>query len=53
MDDPEYSHKLIRRINDYAESDILIGDRLFMTFEDSKIPLDIRILDKMIQTCFR
>ena len=53
MDDPEYSEDMVNRVNDYSLAGILQGDRLFMTFETSKTPLDVRVLDKMINKIFK
>ena len=52
-DDPEYAEDIVCRVNDYNSAGIILGDRLFMTFETSKTPLDVRVLDKMIKKCFR
>lgn len=48
-----YCDKNTKRINNYAMNGILIGDKLFMTFETDKVPFDVRVLDKMIEKCFR
>lgn len=52
MDDPEYAEDMVSRVSDYSREGIVLGDRLFMTFETSKTPLDVRVLDKMIRTNF-
>lgn len=53
LDDPEYAEDLVNRVNDYNHAGIIQGERLFMTFETSKTPLDVRVLDKMIKENFR
>lgn len=53
MDDPEYARDMVRRVNLYSNEDICLGDRLFMTFETSENPLDIKLLDEMIEKHFR
>ena len=53
MDDPEYTEDLIGRINDYNREKIFLGDRLFLSFESSKNPLDLEYIDNLINTHFR
>lgn len=53
MDDPEYSRDMVLRSRDYSREGIFQGDRLFYTFETSNMPLDISILDRMIEQNFR
>ncbi len=53
MDDPNYSKDMVNRINLYSTADIYLGDRLFCTFETSETPLDIRLLDELIEKNFR
>lgn len=48
MDNLEYAEKAIERINSYAKNDILVGDRLILTFETSTHPLDVKNLEKII-----
>ena len=48
MGDPGYVNKLIRRNNCYSKAGIILGDRLFMSFESDKYPLDTRALDNLI-----
>ena len=53
-DDPDYAEKrIVRRINDYGQAGIIQGDNLFLTFESSKTPFDVRVLDQMITRCFK
>lgn len=53
-DDPDYAEKrIVRRINNYSQAGIILGDNLFLTFESSKIPFDVRVLDRMIENCFK
>ncbi|WP_034442166.1 hypothetical protein [Butyrivibrio sp. AE2032] len=53
MGDPEYVEEMVNRVNDYIKGGIYQGDRLFFTFETSKTPLDLEVLDKMIEKNFR
>ena len=53
MDDPGYVEDMVSRVNDYNRAGILQGDRLFMTFETSKSPLDVRVLDNLIDSVFK
>ena len=53
-DDSDYAEKrIVRRINDYGQAGIIQGDNLFLTFESSKTPFDVRVLDQMINRCFK
>ena len=52
MDDPKYAEDIVNRVNDYSREGIILGDRLFMTFETSQTPLDVRVLDNMIKNNF-
>ena len=52
-DDPEYADKrIVQRINDYSHAGIVLGDNLFLTFESSKTPFDVSVLDNLIDRCF-
>ena len=53
MDDPEYSDDLVKRINQYSRAGIVLGDRLFLMFENSKTPRDVRVLDNLISSKFK
>ena len=53
MDDPNYAKDMVNRINLYSTADIYLGDRLFFTLESSETPLDIRLLDELIEKHFR
>jgi hypothetical protein len=53
MDDPKYAEDMVTRVNNYALEGIIMGDRLFYTVESSQNPLDVRVLDVMIQNQFR
>ncbi len=53
-DDPEYAEKrIVKRINEYSQAGIILGDNLFLTFESSTTPFDVRVLDNMINQCFK
>lgn len=53
MDDPEYADANTKKINDYELSGYLLGDRLFTTMETRHHPLDIRVVDEMINKLFK
>ena len=54
MDDPEYTeNNVVKRINDYSQAGIVLGDTLFLTFESSTTPLDVRVLDELINKHFK
>lgn len=53
MDDTDYAEGVVARVNDFSNAGIVLGDSLFLTFETSKTPLDISVLDKMITKNFR
>lgn len=49
IDDSEYRNNAIKKIQLYARNDIFIGDRLLITFETQKTPLDLEILETEIK----
>ena len=53
LDDPKYADDLVRRTSLYALEGIVMGDRLFYTFESSKTSLDIRVVEALINKQFR
>ena len=53
MSDAEYKEDMVERANNYSKAGIVLGDRLFYTFESDKVPLDIRTLDRIIDTHYR
>ncbi|PWJ70186.1 hypothetical protein B0O40_0016 [Ruminococcaceae bacterium R-25] len=53
MDDPEYYSDLVERINLYNQAGIMQGDRLTFSFETSDKPLDIRVIDRLIDEFFK
>lgn len=53
MDDEDYANDMVDRSRKYALAGIMQGDRLFYTFESSKYPLDVRVVDKLIQEQFK
>lgn len=53
LDDPQYAERNNNRINRYNDAGIILGDRLFLSFETSKTPLDARVIDNLIKTHFR
>jgi len=53
MDDPDYVNDLVERVNLYNQAGIIQGDRLTFTFETSDKPLDIRVIDRLIDEFFK
>lgn len=53
MDDPDYAEDMVSRANEYSLAGIIQGDRLFYTFETSKTPLNVSVLDNLINCCFK
>ena len=49
MDNPEYRTAAARKIRHYIENGYIPGDNLIMTFESSKSPLDLKLIDKIIE----
>ncbi len=52
MDDPDYSEKAIRKINTYIKNGFYPGENLILTFETSECPLDVKVLETIIQKFF-
>ena len=48
MSDQTYSENFVQKINSYAESDILLGDSLIVSFESQRTPITTEIIDKQI-----
>lgn len=48
MDDPEYSEKAIKKLEEYAKNGIYIGKNLLVTFETLQKPLDMKIVEQML-----
>lgn len=53
LDDPKYTKDNLPRINEYVLNGFGLGDKLFLSFESSTVPLDVRVIDKMIEEYFR
>ena len=53
MGDPVYTEDLITRAKDYNKAGIILGDRLFYTFESETTPLDMSVLDNIIEQHYR
>ena len=52
MDDADYSRKALQKITLYEKNGIFLGDKLVLTHETSENPLDIRLLDRIIEHYF-
>ena len=53
MDDKEYSDSTLWKINHYSLNGLLFGERVFVTFESKDKPLDVRVLDRIIEQQLR
>lgn len=50
LDNPIYVDKALSKLATYAKNNIFPGDRLITTYEDSKHPLNITLIEKQIRT---
>ena len=48
MDDPEYSTKAVRKINEYLKSGLILGETLLVSFETLSVPIDISLLPQTL-----
>lgn len=48
MDDPDYARKNTFRINVYQNHGCFLGDSLIVTMETSTFPLDVKLVDELI-----
>ena len=48
MDDPDYARKNAFRINVYQKHGLFLGDSLIITMETSTLPLDVKLVDELI-----
>ena len=49
MDDPEYATTNVSRINFYEKNGVFKGDRLILTWETGKTPLDVKLVEQTIR----
>ena len=49
MDDPEYVEKVVRKLEAYAQNGIFPGKNLLVTSENSKRPLNLKMINLMIE----
>ena len=49
MDDPEYAEKACLRIDAYERNGYFPGETLLLTYETLRYPLDMRVVEKLIQ----
>lgn len=52
MDNPEYCERALHKLNCYTKSGIYLGDRLFISHETSKRPLDTSVIEKIMKAVF-
>ena len=48
MDNPGYANSTVKRIRLFSRNGIVVGDKLWLTFETEQIPLDVSVLDAVI-----
>lgn len=53
MDDPEYTEDMVSRVNTYNQAGIIQGDKLTFSFETTAVPLDVRVIDRLINEYFK
>ena len=53
LDDPSYAQRAVQRNNAYAHDGIILGERLYVTMESGRIPLDTESLNTLIEKVFR
>lgn len=53
MGDQQYVDDMLTRAKDYNQAGIIMGDRLFYTFESESVPLDVAALDSLIRQHYR
>lgn len=53
MDNPEYCEMALRKLNYYTKNEIYLGDRLMISHETSKRPLETAVIEKIIQANFK
>ena len=49
MDDPLYVNKFVRKMNSYVANGLIIGKDVIVSYETQTLPLDIRIVKKIIE----
>ncbi len=49
LDDETYFESAFRKLNSYSENGIFLGDKLFITYETNRYPLNTKMLEKMLQ----
>ena len=48
MDNPEYVEKAVRKIESYEKNDLFSGEKMLLTFESTRHPLNSRTIERMI-----
>jgi hypothetical protein len=49
VDNYEYATNMIKKINGYLHSGYVWGDTFIASFEGSRIPVDMKVIDRMIE----
>ena len=50
MDDPSYARLAIKKIQAYERNNILVGEKLILTYETEQTPLNTKTIEKMVNT---
>lgn len=53
VDDPGYITRNMKKYRDYSLNGIHIGEKLYISEETKEFPLDMRVIDEMIEKFFR
>ncbi|MBR6473566.1 MAG: hypothetical protein IKS99_07595 [Firmicutes bacterium] len=49
MDDPSYAEEAVRKIHDYENNGLILGDDFLITMETRLLPLDPRSIDELVK----
>lgn len=53
MEKPEYCEKALHKLQTFARNGIVLGQNLIATFESEDVPLDVHILEEMLEASVR
>lgn len=49
MDDADYANDFVRKVNTYANNDLLLGRDVVLSYETQENPLDINVIKKIVE----
>ena len=49
MDNPAYAEKAIQKIETYEKNNIFPGKQLILSYETKALPLNMRVVEKLIK----